>query len=246
MLAAALLAAAIGMIVYGWWRGRSIASFVARAVRGPSRDRRRATLGWAAGITAMYGATALFALALLGRLDALHALPPELAAASRTLGIAPLSAIGIRDVTGAIAGGFLGGAILVALTAWRRHRAIDLGYRSPAIAASRVEAGAALLLAAAAGFGEEVFFRLAVPLLVAIVSGSGVAGCAVGWALFTIAHRYQGWRAMAAVGLVGLVLAWLYLATGSLWLVVLLHTIVDANALVIRPWLERAFARHSA
>ncbi|QNE33057.1 CPBP family intramembrane metalloprotease [Sphingomonas sp. NBWT7] len=242
MLAAALLAAAIGMIVYGWWRGRSIAASVARAVRGQSRDRRRATLGWAAGIAAMYGVTALTALALLGRLDALSTLPPELAAA-RALGIAPLSAIGIRDVAGAIAGGFLGGAILVALTAWRRRRTIDLGYRSSAIAASRAEASAALVLAAAAGFGEELFFRLAVPLLVAIVFGSGVAGCAVGWALFTIAHRYQGWRAMAAVGLVGLVLAWLYLATGSLWLVVLLHTIIDANALVIRPWLERVFAR---
>ena len=65
----------------------------------------------------------------------------------------------------------------------------------------------------------------------------------IGWALFTLAHRYQGRGGMAAVALVGAVLAYLYLATGLLWLVALLHAVVDANSLVLRPWLERRFRR---
>jgi membrane protease YdiL (CAAX protease family) len=48
---------------------------------------------------------------------------------------------------------------------------------------------------------------------------------------------------MAAVALVGAALAWIYLATGLLWLVIALHALVDANALVVRPWLERRCSR---
>ena len=105
------------------------------------------------------------------------------------------------------------------------------------------EVGAALALSAAAGIGEELFFRLTVPLLAASVFGSAVLGCALGWALFTLAHRYQGRGGMLAVSVVGAVLGWLYLATGQLWVVIVLHALVDANALVVRPWLERRLRR---
>jgi membrane protease YdiL (CAAX protease family) len=243
MLAAALLVAAIAMIAHGWWRGRSLAVWIALRVRGRSPSRPRATLGWAAGIGVMYGATSLVALAVLGRLDALIMLPRELRQAAGRLGIAPIALEALWEIGGAIGGGFVLGALLVVVAARRGWRMIGPSYRSPAMAVTRYEAAAALVLSAAAGVGEELFFRLVVPLLAAIVFGSGVAGCALGWALFTFAHRYQGRGGMIAVGLVGAVLGWVYLATGTLWLVALLHALVDANSLVVRPWLERRFLR---
>ena len=239
MLAAALLVAAIAMVAHGWWRGRSLATWIAMRVRGRSLSRPRATLGWAAGIAVMYGATSLVALALLGRFDAPIILPRELREAARGLGIAPIALEALWEIGAAIGGGFVLGALFVVIATRRGWRAFGPSYRSPAMAVTRHEAGAALVLSAAAGIGEELFFRLAVPLLAAIVSGSGIAGCSLGWALFTLAHRYQGRGGMAAVALVGAVLGWLYLATGALWLVALLHALVDVNSLVLRPWLER-------
>ncbi len=241
MLAAALLLGALAMVAHSWQRP-SLASRIAAAVRGGSRSRPRASLGWAAGIAGMYGASSLIALALLGRSDALLVLPAELQAARATFGISFIPPEEITGLALPIAGGFMGGALLVAVLLRRGWR-VGPRYRSPAIARTRQEVGAALVLAAAAGVAEEVFFRLTIPLLFAIVVGSGVAGCVLGWALFTAAHRYQGRGGMVAVALVGAALGWLYLATGALWLVIALHAVVDANALVIRPAIERRFAR---
>lgn len=238
MLAAALLVAALGLLAHGWYTKRSFAARIAWAVRAGSMSRPRATLGWALAIAVTYGATALIGLALLGRLPALAVLPSELRAAASALGIAPIALEAIAEIAWPLAGGFLLGALAVIVMTRRGWRVVRM-YRSPSAAMNAAEAGAALVLSAAAGMGEELFFRLIIPLLGGIVFGSGVAGCVLGWAAFTLAHRYQGALGMAAVGLVGAVLAWLYLATGLLWLVMLLHTLVDASALVLRPWLER-------
>ncbi len=243
MLPALLLALAIAMIVGGWWRRKSLASIIADRLRGPLPSRPRSSLAWSAGIIIMYGATSLVALSLLGRLDGLWVLPPELGAARAALGIAPIEMAELGRLAGAIGGGFVLGAAFVVLALKRGWRWLDPPYRSSAVAMRGDEVGAALALSAAAGIAEELFFRLTVPLLAAGVFGSGVAGCALGWALFTLAHRYQGRGGMIAVGVVGAVLGWLYLATGQLWLVIVLHTLVDANALVVRPWLERRLRR---
>jgi membrane protease YdiL (CAAX protease family) len=50
-----------------------------------------------------------------------------------------------------------------------------------------------------------------------------VAGAAV----FGFAHLYLGWTHVLRTGLVGLVLGALYVFTGSLWVPILLHAVVD-------------------
>lgn len=212
---------------------------VADRLRGPGTSRPGTTLAWAAGILLMYGATSLVALALVGRFDAIVTLPAELHDAAAWM--APIGTDDLWLFAAAIGGGAVVGALLVALAAWRGWRSFGPAYRSPAMARGPGEVTAALALSVAAGIAEELFFRLMLPLLVAIVSGSGIAGCVVGWALFALAHRYQGRGGMAAVALVGAALAWVYLATGMLWVAVVLHALVDANALVLRPWVERRF-----
>ena len=62
-------------------------------------------------------------------------------------------------------------------------------------------------------------------------------GMALATALFAYAHRYQGWAGMAASALVGVTVAILYLATGQLWFAMLVHTLLNLNALVLRPLL---------
>lgn len=53
--------------------------------------------------------------------------------------------------------------------------------------------------------------------------------------VFGFAHIYQGWKGVVGAGILGLVLAGLYLTTGSLLLPVVIHAAADYRALLIFP-----------
>jgi len=55
--------------------------------------------------------------------------------------------------------------------------------------------------------------------------------------LFGFAHIYQGWKGVLGTGLVGGVLAYLYLSTGSLLLPIVLHILIDARIVFLAPTL---------
>jgi membrane protease YdiL (CAAX protease family) len=86
-----------------------------------------------------------------------------------------------------------------------------------------------------AGACEELVFR---GLLIA-------AGIAAGWppivavlassVLFGLAHLYQGWLGMLLTTLLALIMAWIYLPTGSLLLPIVLHVLIDLRGLVMVP-----------
>jgi membrane protease YdiL (CAAX protease family) len=52
---------------------------------------------------------------------------------------------------------------------------------------------------------------------------------------FGLAHIYQGWKGAIGTGVLGSILAGLYLLTGSLLLPVVIHAVVDARVLLIFP-----------
>jgi membrane protease YdiL (CAAX protease family) len=52
---------------------------------------------------------------------------------------------------------------------------------------------------------------------------------------FGLGHLYQGWKGVVGTGIVGLVVAGLYLMTGSLLLPVLIHAALDSRVLLIFP-----------
>lgn len=92
-------------------------------------------------------------------------------------------------------------------------------------------------LSVTAGVTEEITFRgLLVLALVALAPGIStpavVVTCAV---LFGIAHWYQGLSGVVGTGLAGAALTMLYLATGSLVLPMVLHTLIDLRALALTP-----------
>lgn len=93
--------------------------------------------------------------------------------------------------------------------------------------------GAALSINA--GISEELFFRLVLVFAVFAVTGHLDIACAVSILLFGLVHAYQGWTGVVTAMLGGAGLTFLYIATGSFWIVAALHIAMDLRALVLIP-----------
>nr|WP_302849127.1 CPBP family intramembrane glutamic endopeptidase [Sphingobium sp. AS12] len=111
---------------------------------------------------------------------------------------------------------------------------------------NRSEILSAIPMAISAGVVEELFFRLALPLLAAQVTGSALAGFAIACVAFALVHLYQGWKGMVFVFVAGVWFAWLYLGSGSLLKLILLHILIDLVALVVRPTIGLLLLRRAA
>lgn len=138
--------------------------------------------------------------------------------------------------------GFWLGAVLVVLVtgafirSWRgmaragaaerrryRRELAELGHMMPR---NPREYAAFVALSVTAGVVEETIFRgwllwylqAWMPLAAAVLVSS---------ALFGLAHVYQGPAGIAKTGVVGLLLALLYLLSGSLWLPIVAHAMID-------------------
>lgn len=221
--AVVLLLAALGCVVA-----------FARPRPAPSTRRTRYTR-WIGRALAWFLLPTVVTLALLGRIDALWTLPPEFVPAR-----ALLPTMAPADVVAGALGGVTLGLFVAALRARRGGRAI--GRPCALMPRNRAELPWGAAVAVVAGVAEEPFFRLLLPLLIVLSGGSAVAGFALAAAIFAALHRYQGWRGMVATGIFGTVLSAMYLLSGALWLVVLLHVLVDLNGLVVWPALSSSAA----
>lgn len=227
MLEGALLAALLAQLGARLLGRRSLSARLVPPVPG----QRFAT--WGLRLLVEFAAPALLVLLLLGRGDALWAMPPEFLPLARRLGGPE------PRLEGPVLLGVAGGTLLNAgINAWRIRRGkrpFQIG-RTP-LPQGRGELPGCAGLAVAAGVSEELYFRLALPLLLTAALGSAHAAFAVASVLFGLVHRRQGWAGMLATGLAGLALAWVYLLTGALWLAIAFHAMIDLNGLVVRPWL---------
>lgn len=219
------------LAAYAWYiRGGGVATGSGRTARY-RRWMRRAPLA--------FGAAALAALLLVGRLDTLFTLPPEFTASARFA--RHLAGFGgnVAALKLAVLSGFAGGALLgLAIAWWRRRcgkRQLMAGDLSAILPRTRDELAWTSALAIVAGAVEELYFRLALPLFATLVTGSAELGFALGLATFVHAHRYQGRTGMLAAALAGAMLTILYLATQSLTFAMLVHVLLNLNGLVVRP-----------
>ncbi len=97
-----------------------------------------------------------------------------------------------------------------------------------------------VVLSLAAGFGEEFAYRgYVIPVLAPILGTVGAATLST--AIFGVMHAYQGATGVLRAALMGGVLAWGFLASGSLWPSVLAHTLIDVLAGAVLG--ERLLAR---
>lgn len=106
---------------------------------------------------------------------------------------------------------------------------------SPMLPRTMRERGCAVGVSVTAGVCEEIVFR---GLLIAVGLSLGLplyAAAGLALAIFTFAHLYQGPKSMLGVGLIGLLLTYLYLSSGSLLLPILVHVLIDLRALLLTP-----------
>ncbi len=196
---------------------------------------------WIAKAAIAFVLPAVIGLALLGRLDALVTVPPEFDAL-RTL-LPSFEGDSRVELLGMIGGSALGGLIIGAVLAIRGNWRIlkTIGNVGSLLPRNRPEIAHAAAMSIAAGISEELAFRLLLPLLVALVSGSAFVAFGVAVAAFGAMHLYQGRAGVIATTLVGALMAAIYLMTGELWLAMLLHALIDLNSLVLRPMLTGAW-----
>lgn len=226
MLVAILLVLTLGYQIALLRRGRMFARL--------RIDVRARHLRWASALWLGYGAPALFGLLVLQRLGGIGRLPVEFLPLAWVLGVPP-GAIGIDLVAIGLGAGSLLGLLL---TWWRARRGKapwTAGDARSIMPTSDADLWPAAALAVSAGVAEELFYRLYLPLLVALATGSGLAGVLVGTAAFATMHRYQGWLGVLATFVGGGLLTALYMGSGTLWLPIAVHALVDLNALVLRP-----------
>ncbi len=234
MLVAVLLALTLAYQAALLWRGRMFGavrvSFGARHLR------------WASALWLGYALPAVLGLVVLQRLNGVSQLPGEFVPLALYLDLPPGS-IGMELVLVGLGGGSLLG---LGLTWWRARRGRapwTAGDARSIMPTSDADLWPAAVLAVSAGVAEELFYRLWLPLVVAIASGSGLAGVIVGACAFAAMHRYQGWIGVAATLVGGGLLTALYMGSGALWLPIVVHALVDLNALVLRPALSARWRR---
>lgn len=194
---------------------------------------------------------ALLALLLAGQGGAIATLPEGNARLAGSIGLAGwiVPGDGWTLLIGAVCGSAIGTGIAWGNWRWRRRRGPMFGELGWLLPRDRADLGWGVLLSLVAGVSEEVYFRLALPLLIALATGGGAPGAALGFAVATVifaaAHAYQGRAGVIATGAMGAAFAALYLASGALWLAIAAHVVVDLNSLVLRPAITGAWRRRA-
>lgn len=85
------------------------------------------------------------------------------------------------------------------------------------------------VVSVAAGLGEEIAYRgYAIPMLAPLLTVPGAA--VLTSAVFGVLHGYQGLLGIFRTGIMGGLLAWGFLASGSLWPPIVAHTLIDLLA----------------
>ncbi|WP_182913886.1 CPBP family intramembrane glutamic endopeptidase [Sphingobium terrigena] len=226
------------LVVLAWWAFADARAYRAFCLVDDSARRRAFYRQWTLTSFVLFGLGGLVLLAATGSLGDLWRMPSEFAQLAPASAIAEAGAGGGADyVIGVLIG--IGAMLALSVLLWalqiRKMTLPAIGDIEPLLPRNGAEIVAALPMAINAGFSEELFFRLALPLLATRVTGSALAGFAIATGAFALAHWYQGWKGMLVVLEIGAGFAWLYLSSGSLLQPILVHVLVDLIALVVRP-----------
>lgn len=143
------------------------------------------------------------------------------------------AAVGLVALPWPALAGWTAGLVVAGLatTAVFRRLGMALGLKEERLLRSLLpttprERAAFGVLSLAAGLGEELAYRGYV--LGPLGSVLGVTGAAVvSSAVFGVLHAYQGVLGVARTAVLGGILAWGYLASGSLWPAVAAHALLD-------------------
>jgi len=108
------------------------------------------------------------------------------------------------------------------------------------------ERGWTALLALNAGFSEELFFRLLLPVLFFIVFGDPKLAIVLAVLTFGLVHWYQGKVGVIFTTILGAGLMYAYLRSGSILVAMALHAAIDLNSLLLQPAIRSLFRSRTA
>ncbi len=211
-------------------------------------------LRWILESLALYGLSAVICLFIIGQFASLFSMPEFLRDFSNAISIiseehqrSNLFHRMLRGVAMSVVPILVFGYPLVTLyMTYKQHRDNDyrigrntfnekrnLDYLMPINSKERIFT---FFLSINAGFSEEIYFRLLIPTLLYIITGSVFIAIMGSTIWFGLMHYYQGIGGMMATFVVGLLLFLVYLITRSIWMAILTHIIIDLNGLVLAPW----------
>lgn len=240
-LAASLALSSVlaGLLWMSWQDSRDYAAF---KLFDESADRIRFYRQWTLVPMALFGVGGIVMLLAVGRIDALWKLPAELAALIEP--IKPPSSAetpSLESMLGLAIGMALG--LTISAILWRRRlkkmSQPVIGDIEALLPRNRSEVKWCIPLALNAGISEEIFYRIALPLLALEATGSIAASLVVSIAAFGIAHWYQGWKGVLATAGLGALMFWLYLSSGSILKPIAVHILIDMVGLVFRPLISQ-------
>jgi len=149
-------------------------------------------------------------------------------AAAKASGLVPGFLIGIL-------GALFGGAVLGIVLARKETEIPSLGDVQALLPRNRAELRWGAALSINAGVVEELLFRLALPAAIYGVTGSSVAAVVASLVIFALLHVYQGVGGIVGSLVIGTILFAIYIASGSILLVIIVHALFDLRSLVLIP-----------
>lgn len=90
----------------------------------------------------------------------------------------------------------------------------------------------------AAGINEELFFRALLPVMLLGATNNVSFSIFVSILLFGLVHLYQGVTGVIATTVAATLLTAVFIATGSIVIPIIIHTLVDLLGLIVRPYLD--------
>jgi membrane protease YdiL (CAAX protease family) len=236
--------------VLAWFASTDGAEYRRFKTFSDTRDRQRIYAVWLLKSVLAFGGGSLASLALLRQWQALTHFPPAFAPLLRSFRTNLASGGGASAFILGMGAAFFASLIVLSLIlrarAKRRSdkpKQIVIGDIQPLLPRNAAERWWAALLSVNAGVSEELFFRLVLPLVLAIVFGNAAVAFVLATLAFGLAHLYQGWAGVVATTVVGAVMSAIYLATGDIWVAVILHAAIDLNGLLVMPYLAERRAR---
>ncbi len=248
MIAAVLLMLCLVELAY--FMRQDMAEYASFKLLTETRDRQRRFLKWVGKSFLLFTGTSLVCLAILGRMSLVLRSPVEFLGLTANLrAVVPPSQLDrgfLIGFGGAVAAGLIGGIVLATVMAKKRKKqakVVVIGDIAALMPRNAAETWCTALLSLNAGLGEELFFRLLLPLLLAMVIGNALMAFAVAAVIFGLVHRYQGWVGILATTVLGVVFSVLSLWSRSLAAVMCIHAGLDMVGLVVRPTIMRMIER---
>lgn len=244
-----VVVATVALVALQIWQDRT--TYPQFKAMTETADRQAMYRRWTFEAFFRFGVFGVLALALLSRLDAVLALPADIALARDALaarigiGGEELSGIGLGGALALMAGALIGG--LIPLVIKPKPNASPaagmIGDIAPLIPRNWAEARWGAALSINAGVTEEIVFRLALPFALYAITGDFLVALLAAALLFGLIHAYQGVVGVIATTIVGLLMTLIWLASGQIWLAIALHALMDLRAMVLQPWAAGALNR---